>query len=77
VIGDAPLVVTREWIDRHGIDLVAHGDDFDATAMATFYPVPLEMGILRAVPYTPGISTSDIMARIERRLSEDPANGGG
>jgi cytidyltransferase-like protein len=66
VIPDAPLVVTREWIDEHGIDLVVHGDDLDEEALMLMYRVPHELGILRLVPYTPGISTSDLIERVRR-----------
>lgn len=55
VLPDAPLRVTRDWIERHAIDLVVHGDDF--------YSVPIDMGIFRTVPYTRGISTSEIIRR--------------
>ena len=29
VLPDAPLTVTADWIKRHDIDLVVHGDDLD------------------------------------------------
>ncbi|MEE8364025.1 MAG: adenylyltransferase/cytidyltransferase family protein [Dehalococcoidia bacterium] len=63
-IPDAPLVVDRDWIERHGIDIVVHGDDFSPAELERFYPAPLEMGILRTVPYTPGISSSEIIDRV-------------
>jgi hypothetical protein len=34
------------------------------------YGVPRDLGILRLVPYTQGISTSDIIERIRRRADE-------
>ena len=76
VVPDAPLVVTAEWIDRHRIDLVVHGDDFDPEAMTRLYRVPMDRGILRSVPYTQGISTSEILQRIERRGSVRPQTQG-
>lgn len=63
VIGDAPLSVSREWIEMHGIDFVVHGDDFDKELYELCYRAPIEMGIFRTVSYTPGISTSEIIAR--------------
>jgi cytidyltransferase-like protein len=29
VIPDAPLIVSREWIEEHQLDLVVHGDDLE------------------------------------------------
>lgn len=64
VIPNAPLRVTRDWIERHGIDLVVHGDDFDRDRLRKMYAEPDDMGILRTVPYTPGISTSELRERL-------------
>ena len=66
VIPNAPLVVDTAWIERHRIDLVAHADDFDEDELDRFYRVPREMGIFRTVPYTHGISTTEIIERITR-----------
>ncbi len=63
VVPDAPLSVTREWIEQHEIDLVIHGDDFTEELYQLCYKIPVEMGIFRTVKYTPGISTSEIIAR--------------
>ncbi len=63
VVPDAPLTVTRAWIERHEIDLVVHGDDFTEEQNEIYYETPIEMGIFRIVSYTPGISTSDIITR--------------
>ena len=66
VIPDAPLVVDRAWIERHRIDLVVHADDFDEDELDRLYRAPREMGIFRTVPYTQGISTTEIIERIRR-----------
>lgn len=69
VIPDAPVAVTREWIERHRIDLVVHGDDIDREQrLADMYAVPTAMGILRTVPYTAGISTTELLARLRAQL---------
>ena len=68
VIPDAPLEVTREWIERHRIDLVVNGDDLDPEQEAAMYAAPASMGILRTVPYTAGISTSELLGRLRTRL---------
>jgi len=66
VIPDAPIVVTREWIEQHGIDLVVHGDDLDESSLEYMYGIPRELGILRLVPYTPGVSTSELIERVRQ-----------
>jgi len=63
VIPNAPLTVSREWIEQHKIDVVVHGDDFTDDLNELCYKTPIEMGIFRTVNYTPGISTSEIIAR--------------
>jgi cytidyltransferase-like protein len=64
VVPGCPCPVTREFIDAHGIDLVARGDDLDAASMAHWYAVPMQMGILRLLPYTREISSSIAIGRI-------------
>ncbi len=71
VIADPPLRVTKEWLEEHKIDIVVHGDDFSDDMILDQYKVPYEMGILRLVHYTEGISTTDIIARIKSRIAED------
>jgi len=69
VLPNAPFRVDRAWIDKHDIDLVVHGDDFSQETLEYYYKVPIEMGIFRTVPYTSGISTSEIIHRIVERNS--------
>ena len=61
---EAQLVLDSAFIERHGIHKVVHGDDSN---QADFFAVPLEMGIMHYLPYTRGISTTDIINRILRR----------
>jgi glycerol-3-phosphate cytidylyltransferase len=68
VLPDAPLVVSRRWITRHGIDIVVHGDELDQDTMMMMYKVPHDLGILRTVAYTTGVSTSDIIDRVRHSL---------
>ena len=65
VVPNAPLTIDREWIEKHDIDLVMHGDDFSSELEELCYKTPMEMGIYRTVGYTPGISTTEIIARIK------------
>ncbi len=63
VIPNAPWVFDPAWIEKYNIDVVAHGDDYSAEQRRRIYKVPIEMGIFRAVNYTKGISTTDIIHR--------------
>jgi cytidyltransferase-like protein len=67
---DCPLRLTDADIDSRGIDLVVHGDDWTPEAIALDYAVPMRRGMLRILPSTPTISTSDIIARVIRRADE-------
>ena len=64
VLPNAPLIMDRAWIEKHDIHLVVHGDDFPPEKLEYYYKVPMKMGIFRTVPYTHGISTSEIIRRI-------------
>jgi len=68
---DVPLVVSREFIAKHKIDIVAHGDDFDVEKMKKYYSAPMEMGIFRTIPYTKGISTTELLGRIKATYFPD------
>ncbi len=56
--------IDRAWIELHDIDLVVHGDDLTQKQLEYYYKVPIELGIFRKLPYTRGISTTDIIHRI-------------
>jgi len=63
VVPDAPWVTDAAWIEQHKIDLVVHGDDYTEDAFDYSYKDPKAMGIFRTVPYTPTISTTEIIRR--------------
>mmetsp|Transcript_329 Transcript_329/g.456 ORF Transcript_329/g.456 Transcript_329/m.456 type:complete len:154 (-) Transcript_329:53-514(-) len=63
---DVPLAITAEFLDKHQIDIVAHGDDFDKEKMRKYYGIAMDRGIFRTIPYTQGISTTEILRRIKR-----------
>ena len=63
VIPGAPWRIDAPWIEKYGIDLAVHGDDFSQEQIDYYYEVPLGLGIFRTIPYSPGISTSDIIRR--------------
>ena len=67
VLPNAPFIIDRPWIDEHDIQLVVRGDDMPQDRLDYFYRVPMDMGIFRTVPYTEGISTTEIIRRIIER----------
>ncbi|MFH1644732.1 MAG: adenylyltransferase/cytidyltransferase family protein [bacterium] len=69
VIPKAPLIITDELIDKNKIDVVVHGDDFDKEKIKKYYHVPLKRKIFKTVPYTKGISTTDILNRIKEKMA--------
>ena len=70
VIAGAPLCVTDELLDQNEIDVVIHGDDYTAEQVEKYYGAAVLRGIYRTVPYTHGISTSDLIRRIRSRSWE-------
>jgi len=68
VIVNSPIGISEEWMKKHRIDLVIHGDDFDEKQKMEQYSVPIKMGKFKVVPYTVGVSTTEIIKRIQSRL---------
>jgi glycerol-3-phosphate cytidylyltransferase-like family protein len=70
VIADSPVTITKEFIDLHKIDLIFTPDNRTEDEIKLMLEVPYEMGIVRKVPYTNTISTTDIIKRISKRINE-------
>lgn len=70
VIPNAPLTLTQKYLDEHRIDLVVHGDDISQANAYTMYGVPIEMGIYRQCSYTKGVSTTELIQRVQARPPE-------
>jgi cytidyltransferase-like protein len=68
VIPRAPLLITEDFINKHNINLIVHGSD-RSKAINEQHEVPLQLGIMRYLPYTAGVSTSDLISRIAYRTS--------
>ena len=62
VVTKSPLIISKEFIETHNIDIVVHGDD---SKQEDFFKVPIEMGIMKYVSYTQGISTTEIIGKIK------------
>jgi len=63
VLPNAPWITDRDWIEKHGINLVVHGNDYSLEDLDNTHSVPIGMGIFRSVNYTSGISTTEIIQR--------------
>ena len=68
VLPNAPWITDRDWIAKHHIDLVVHGSDYSPEDLNKTHAVAIEMGILRTVDYTPGISTTEIIIRCQEAI---------
>ena len=64
VIEEAPLIMSESFLREHKIDFVVRGDDINQELL-TQQADPIRMGIMRYVPRTEGISTSQIIKRIK------------
>jgi cytidyltransferase-like protein len=73
IVPAAPLVITDELLDAHEIDVVVHGDDFSPEVLEAVYGVPLRRGMMRTVPYSGGISTTETISRLLNRSDDSAA----
>ena len=66
VIRDSPLIIDEAFIKEHNIDIVVHGDD---SKQEDFFKIPIELGIMRYVSYTSGISTTQIIDKVRKNYT--------
>jgi len=65
VVEDAPWIVNQEFLDKHQIDFVAHGEDIILDENGVdIYKFVKDQGKYKTIRRTDGISTSDIILRI-------------
>jgi len=64
VIESAPLIITEDFIKKNKIDIIIRGDDVTTEHMKQL-KVPLELGIVKFLPRTKNISTSDLINKIK------------
>jgi len=73
VVPNAPWIITKEFLDEHNIDFVAHDDlpyaDTTGTVDDVYGPVK-GMGKFVATQRTEGVSTSDLILRILKDYNE-------
>jgi len=53
-------------LDKHELAIVVHGDDSSLPALDEAFGEVAAAGRLRLVAYTPGISTTELIARARR-----------
>ncbi len=70
VIPYAPWSFDPTWIEKYNLSLVVHGDDYSDEKQRDMYKVPIERGIFRTVPYTKGISTTELIHQRDQRQLE-------
>ena len=70
VVSNCPFNrIENDFLDFYGIDLVVYGGDPNLEdPLGTWqyhYSIPLEQNCLKLIPYSEGISTSEILNRIK------------
>lgn len=76
VVPGAPLEVSPRYLDALGVDVVCHADEIDAAARDRMYGEILASHGLELVPYTSGISTRELRARVLAAAPRDPSGNG-
>jgi len=62
IIPNSPWIITEEFMNEHQIDIVCH--DVKPTSEFDEYAIPKKLGKFYETYRTPGISTTDIIKRI-------------
>lgn len=73
VVPDAPLHPSLDFLSTHDLALVVHGDDLDPALAADVYGEAADDGRLRLVPRTEGVSTTEVIARVQARFASSQA----
>ena len=71
VIPGAPCFgLTREFLEEHKVHVVLASPEYDKPD-DKYYKIPREIGILKIMPRTDGVSTSELINRIRTRYRDD------
>lgn len=67
-----PLVVTKDFMEAHGIDLVVHGfaNDADAERQKEFFEIPIALGKFQRIGYYRGLSITDRIRTIQEQQQD-------
>ena len=79
VIPNSPCFgLTKEFLDKHQIHVVAFGEEYlerwPNPEDDIYYGYPRKIGIARPLPRTKGLSTSDLIRRIQKAGAADERN---
>lgn len=67
VLPDAPYRITVDFLAEHDVSVVVHGDDISPDLIEEVFGPVAAAGRLRLVPYTAGISTTELIRRVRER----------
>jgi len=67
IIPNAPLIVTKEYIDLHKIDYIFIPNNRKDEEIDNWLEYPKKLYMVKIIPYTNSISTTDIINRIISR----------
>ena len=70
VIG-APPSTDKNFMELHRIDTVVASTEYSKEILKKYYNYPQEVGSLRLVDYTAGISTTKIILRCHKAVTEE------
>ncbi len=68
VIENAPIMITKEYIEKYKINIVCITDTRPVEQTEQFYKIPMELGIVRTFKHTQEISTTHIIENIKNRI---------
>jgi len=64
VVPNAPLIVSLDYLNRLKIDYLCHADEIGEETIEKWYGEIRKAGRLKLVPYTPNISTTNLIERV-------------
>ena len=67
VIEGTSVIIDEAFMKEHNIDIVVHGSDFTEEKMKYYFPYAYMINAIVILPYTPIVSTTDIIKRIRER----------
>ena len=67
IIKEAPLIITKDFIDKYNIDCVVHGflNKNDASTQDIFFEYPKSINKFIEIEYCKVISTTNIIKKIK------------
>tara|TARA_B100001057_G_scaffold499014_1_gene608020 strand:+ start:1057 stop:1491 length:435 start_codon:yes stop_codon:yes gene_type:complete len=75
VIPNAPLTITKEFVENNNIDLVIHGHNADEEEKYNFmYKEVVKLGKFKRVDYHEGLSTTNIKKKIIKEYLTNQLN---